>query len=69
MPIFEFKCYHCGDVFERLLNPSEIDEVQTCECGYSAKKLVSSPSFKVNGHNESNGYAYKKTAVDTAAPR
>ena len=42
MPIFEFRCDHCGKEFERVLFNSDQDKVICPDCGSSeARKLLS----------------------------
>jgi len=66
MPIYEFKCVHCGHIFEKLVKPDVklIEKINSgeiwplCEaCFGRTKKVISPSNFKVNGHNAANGYA------------
>jgi len=49
MPIYEYKCSHCGEAFERLLLPGEPEP--TCPgCGAEKpRKLISNTSFRLKG--------------------
>lgn len=48
MPIYVFKCKHCGSVDELLLNVSELDNKQKCSCGGDMKRLVTCANFNMN---------------------
>lgn len=49
MPIYEFKCKNCGEVFEVLVM-KEGDSPDKCEkCGGELEKLVSLSSFRLLG--------------------
>lgn len=48
MPIFDFYCKKCGNVFERIVKSSETLEI--CECGYVAKKILPNTfNFQLKG--------------------
>ncbi len=48
MPIYEFKCMDCGNVFEELVMDGE--DVKCPSCGSSrCEKLISAPAFKIDG--------------------
>ena len=50
MPIYEFKCKNCGNVFEKLFLNGGVDNIKCPECGSSdCEKLMSSPAFMVDG--------------------
>ena len=42
MPIYEFQCPSCGDVFDKIMSFSEADKVPVCpECGeQETRKLI-----------------------------
>ena len=41
MPLFDFKCDHCGNVQEELLSISETDAVIPCnKCGKQTRKVL-----------------------------
>jgi len=47
MPIFEFQCEDCGEVFEELILGNDSDKVICKKCKSSnVKKLISQVSFK-----------------------
>ena len=57
MALFEYFCEECNITFEKIIKNNTRDEERPCpKCGDNAKKIISSPNFKVNGHNYKNGY-------------
>jgi len=54
MPIYEFRCKDCGEVFEELILGKE--EVKCKKCGSSkVEKLMSAPAFKCDGSFKGSG--------------
>lgn len=50
MPIFEFQCEECGEVFEELVLGSDVSKVKCKKCKSSnVKKLISQVAFKSSG--------------------
>lgn len=50
MPIYEFECSACGNVFERLQKLSEADPTDCPECGKPRiKRRLSAPAFRLAG--------------------
>lgn len=50
MPIFEFQCEECGEVFEELVLGNKIDGVKCKKCkGSKVHKLISQVAFKAGG--------------------
>ena len=51
MPIYEYKCSKCNKVFERIISLSNSDKDVFCDCSpkAEAKKIISAPSFRLNG--------------------
>ena len=49
MPTYEFLCPECELEFEKILPMSQSDDPQVCECGATAKKQISMPSFILKG--------------------
>jgi putative FmdB family regulatory protein len=47
MPIYEYECESCGQVLESIVSFS-ITEI-TCDCGGTAKKIVSKSNFTLKG--------------------
>ena len=50
MPMFDFKCGSCGNLFEELVFSSEIhnSEIKGPECGmFESKKQLSAPAVSV----------------------
>lgn len=62
MPINEYKCKTCKNVFEYWdTSYKNVKKWQVCpECGQDAKKQMAPSSFKINGYSEANGYAGSK---------
>ncbi|MCH9672648.1 MAG: zinc ribbon domain-containing protein [Gammaproteobacteria bacterium] len=50
MPIYEYECHKCGDVFEKIQKFSDA-ELTECECGKGGevKKLISAAAFHLKG--------------------
>lgn len=49
MPIYEYRCEHCGQVFEALQRLSD-EPLDACRrCGGSARRIVSSPAIHFVG--------------------
>ncbi len=60
MPIYEFKCDSCGEVFEQFCRDYTTEEVMCPECEYPAYKIPSLSSFKLEGnHWAKDGYGIK----------
>jgi putative FmdB family regulatory protein len=55
MPIYEYECTECGYIQE-VLYKKEFKRIRCDNCGGSAKKIMSSGTFFVNGYNAKNGY-------------
>ena len=60
MPIYEYSCDTCGEKFEKLLRPSQINEYSP-DCpkcnSKEVKKLISKSSFTLKGGGwASEGY-------------
>ncbi len=50
MPIFEFQCEECGEVFEELVLGDKIKDVKCKKCGSSkVTKLISQVAFRSEG--------------------
>lgn len=50
MPIYEFECTTCGNVFERLQKLSDADPVDCPECGKrKIRRRLSAPAFRLAG--------------------
>lgn len=51
MPIYEFQCSKCNKKFEKILSISESNKKIKCDCCKDAfaKKIVSAPSFRLEG--------------------
>lgn len=57
MPIFEYQCQDCGEIFECLVFQGEEDEKIECKkCkSTNVKKLLSTGSFRPNGIPKGKG--------------
>jgi putative FmdB family regulatory protein len=50
MPIYEYKCPKCSNLFQLLERMSESTETRKCpKCGEDAKKIISLSSFHLKG--------------------
>jgi putative FmdB family regulatory protein len=50
MPIYEYKCPKCNNLFQLLERMSEATEIRKCpKCGEGARKIVSLSSFHLKG--------------------
>jgi len=66
MPIYNYQCQYCGEVFEELTDDlnKRIAFCPLCEEeGIAAKgtKVMSIPNFKIHGFSEANGYSSKRS--------
>jgi len=74
MPIYEFECPKCEEVFERFCKYSDV-EVSACpECGSISKKVISAANFKVDKFaykplKKSNPKSYIPTLHDMGLDR
>jgi len=70
MPIYEYRCLKCEEVFEELQSFSD-KELKICPCGKKGKveKLISLSSFQLKGDGwYSTDYAKKPKSADTSPP-
>jgi putative FmdB family regulatory protein len=49
MPFYDYECPKCGAEFDRMLPISRYDEPQACDCGETAKKVISAVGFILKG--------------------
>ena len=49
MPIYEFQCLKCNKKFEKILSISESNKKIKCDCGTDLQRVVSAPSFRLDG--------------------
>jgi len=49
MPVYEFECEKCGKTITKQLSILDETKVVDCECGGSAKKVISLASFHLKG--------------------
>jgi putative FmdB family regulatory protein len=64
MPLYVYKCTECAEIYEDLVSLRidqdgvDITIHPKCSlCGGAGKKQISSPSFRINGYSEKNGYS------------
>lgn len=61
MPIYEYRCESCGEVFERFLKMSDDPTCECPKCGETARRLISQTSFSLKGAGwYKDGYSSKK---------
>lgn len=50
MPIYEYRCRNCGNVFEEWVKTFDSPELEQCpECGGGSERIMSNTSFKLEG--------------------
>lgn len=59
----EFRCQCCSLVFESLVN-RDVDSVSCKECNEPARRIISVPTFHLNGADPGFPTAYDKWARD-----
>ena len=74
MPIYEFQCSKCNKKFEKILSISESNKKIKCDCCKDAfaKKIVSAPSFRLEGKGWYETYfktGSKKNLVQSNDPK
>ena len=64
MPIYEYKCSNCKELYEGIVTPRsndnglDVTEHPRCpDCDYPGKRQMSVSAFKINGYSEENGYS------------
>lgn len=61
MPVYEYKCSHCGNEFDKYVKHFIKGKVRKCpECGKFAKKVISTSSFVLKGGGWANENYSKK---------
>ena len=73
MPLYEYRCRQCENVFDRLERASEPKDGMCPECGGAATRLLGAPALQfkgsgwyVNDYGKGNGS--KPTDTDKPAP-
>ena len=66
MPIYEYACPQCRNVFEKWLKFSEATENATCpQCGSQAQHIISNTAFVLKGDGwYVTDYGYRKGASE-----
>lgn len=57
MPIYEYECKHCGEIFEHLTYNTKLEVCGCPVCNTESKRIISSFSFDVRGFNAANNYS------------
>lgn len=66
MPIYEYKCPKCGEVFEKFAKSSESHKDAVCpKCGTESPRIISRTSFVLKGDGwYVSDYGYRKGIKD-----
>ena len=70
MPIYEYRCRKCGNVFEEWVKTFESAELEACpQCGGESERILSNTSFKLEGGGWfASCYGGKSAPADTPVP-
>ena len=70
MPIYEYRCRKCGNVFEEWVKTFDSPELEPCpKCGGDAERIISKTSFKLEGGGWfASCYGGKSGSAGDAAP-
>ncbi|MFN7926187.1 MAG: FmdB family zinc ribbon protein [Bryobacteraceae bacterium] len=49
MPLYEYRCHQCGQVFEKMQKFSDEPLTQHPECGGAVERLLSAPALQFKG--------------------
>jgi len=61
MPVYEYQCSKCKKILEEFQSIKNIKETINCECGYTAKRIISNTSFILAGKGWArDGYSKEK---------
>ena len=58
MPIYEFKCNKCNNIFEQMCEIKK-QSIKCPKCKKESQKIISKSSFIIKGYSEANGYSKK----------
>jgi putative FmdB family regulatory protein len=65
MPLYEYRCENCGDVFEVMQRFSDAPLTQHSKCGGSVHRLISAPALQFKG---SGWYVNDYAKASSSAP-
>lgn len=66
MPIYEYRCKACGEIFERFQRISDAPVRKCPKCGKGVERLISQTSFTLKGEGwYKDGYSPKKETQKT----
>lgn len=68
MPVYVYGCEACFAVEERLLPTNERDALQTCHCGATMARKLTTAGFRMSGGNSKINYADAFTADALGVP-
>ena len=69
MPIYEYRCRKCGNVFEEWVKTFDSPELEPCpKCGGDAERIMSNTSFKLEGGGASCYGGKASGSASDAAP-
>jgi len=51
MPLYDYRCDHCGNDFSALRRMSEASEDMACDCGEMAARIISAPYLALMDRN------------------
>lgn len=70
MPIYEYQCPECGNVFEEWAKASDAHKTEPCPvCGAQSPRIISRTSFVLKGDGwYVSDYGYRKGITDESGP-
>lgn len=73
MPLYEYRCSHCGNITELRMSVTEVETVTTCKtCNHSANRVYSAPSIRFIGpgfHNTDYHTSKKQETKESSTPQ
>lgn len=62
MPLFDYRCSHCGNrATDHLVPRASVDITLACKCGWEMEREISRTSFRLNGGGWAAGGYVKET--------